>query len=378
MPANLLIVTDTFLPKYDGIVRFLTEIIPRLKDDYEITVLAPKFEGSYNEYTLVNVVRVPMTKFNFEDYKPYTLRLKEIKEQIQKTDLVFVQVLGPLGMLAINHAKKLGKPIIAYTHSLEWELFSKSLTNNNFLGSVIYKITKRIVRKLYNKCDLLVVPSKEIAEILKFNGIKTKKAVVRIGTDTNKFIPSEDKEESKKKIGINPKDTVIGYCGRISREKNVLMLYRTFLRVRKQYPNTKLLIVGAGIKKDQQILEANRNVIVTGFVENVIPYLQAMDIFVLPSFTETSSLATIEAMSSGLAVITTKVGYLSEYIKEKHNGLLFAKGNSIILYEKLRWLLESAELREKLGKNARQTAIELFSWDKTANSIKEIIDMYAM
>jgi len=378
MKTKLLIATDTFFPSYDGVVRFLSEIIPRLEDSYDITVIAPRLGGSYKENEKIKTIRISLSKFKFGDFQPSVFNFKKIKEEIKETDLIFVQSIGPIGLLAIKYGKEMQKPIIAYTHSLEWELFSKGFTTNKFLGSLVYKITKKIARKIYNRCDLLVVPSKEIAEILKFNGIKTKKAVVRIGTDTNKFVPSENKEESKKKIGINPKDIVVGYCGRIAKEKNVLLLYRTFLRVRKQYPNTKLLIVGAGIKKDQQILEANKNVIVTGFVENVIPYLQAMDIFVLPSFTETSSLATIEAMSSGLAVITTKVGYLSEYIKEKHNGLLFSKGNSIILYEKLRWLLESAELREKLGKNARQTAIELFSWDKTAKAIKEIIDMYAM
>jgi len=378
MKTKLLIATDCFFPRYDGIARFLLEIIPRLEDEYDITVIAPKYEGIYGENEKIKVLRIPLSRFQFGDFKPAVFEFKKIKQEIRDADLIFVQSIGPIGMLAIKYGKEMGKSLIAYTHSLEWELVSKSLSGNIFFGSFLYKITRQIARKAYNKCDLLVVPSKEIAEILKFNGIKTKKAVVRIGTDTTKFVPSENKEEAKQKIGINPQDIVIGYCGRIAREKNIMMLYRTFLRVRKQYPHTKLLIVGAGIKKYQQILEANRNVIVTGFVDNVVTYLQAMDIFVLPSFTETSSLATIEAMSCGLPVISTKVGYLTEYIKEKQNGMTFPKGNSIILYEKLRWLLESQELREKLGKNARETAVKMFSWEKTAASIKEIIDMYSI
>ena len=42
---KLLITSDAFLPHWDGIARFLTEIIPRLKDDFEITLICPKFEG---------------------------------------------------------------------------------------------------------------------------------------------------------------------------------------------------------------------------------------------------------------------------------------------------------------------------------------------
>ena len=63
------------------------------------------------------------------------------------------------------------------------------------------------------------------ATILTLNKIKTLKAIVYLGTDTTKFIPPESKYEAKRRLGINPKDFVIGYCGRVSREKDLLTLY---------------------------------------------------------------------------------------------------------------------------------------------------------
>ena len=172
---KLLIATDCFFPRYDGIARFLSEIIPRLRDDYEITVIAPKFSGNYEEYEKINTVRIPLSRFGFGDHRLSVLSFKKIKEEVIAADIIFAQSIGPIGLLAINYGKELGKPIIAYTHLLEWEFVPRSMAENRIFSSFLYRVTKRIAAKIYNKCDLLIVPSKEIAEVLKFNGIKTKK-----------------------------------------------------------------------------------------------------------------------------------------------------------------------------------------------------------
>jgi len=113
-----------------------------------------------------------------------------------------------------------------------------------------------------------------------------------------------------------------------------------------------------------------------GSVDNVVDYLQAMDVFVLPSLTETSSLATMEAMACELPVVTTKVGFVKEYIREKHNGMFFPFKNSLVLSMKIEMLLENPELRAELGRNARKTIVESFSWEKTKERISEIIGRY--
>ena len=98
-----------------------------------------------------------------------------------------------------------------------------------------------------------------------------------------------------------------------------------------------------------------------------------MDVYVLPSLTETTSLSTLEAMACGCAVIATPVGYVKEYIKEKYNGMLFPFKNSLVLSLKLGILLENEKLREKLAVNGRKTVERLFKWEKTAQNIKKIL-----
>ena len=365
---RLLIATDCFLPRWDGIARFLSEIIPKIKHDFKITVIAPDFKGNYLNKDEIDIIRIPIYKFQLGDFQPAKFKSKIIRKEVEKADIIWSQTIGSVGSLAIKHGKRLKKPVFAFVHSIEWELVSSSLTKNNALKKIVYFLTESFAIRTYKKCSLLMVPSKETAKQLK--DINTPKTIIYLGTNTERFFPSKNKEESKRIINIDHENHVIGFCGRIGREKDLDTLYRTFLRLEEKYNNIKLLIVGKGLKSEEEYLRQKKNVIITGAVNNVVPYLQAMDIYVLPSLTETSSLSTMEAMSCGLPIVTTKVGYVQKYIKEKENGLFFPKQNDYVLSLKLKWLIENKIFRKMLGENARKTAVNRFSWDKTAAKIK--------
>jgi glycosyltransferase involved in cell wall biosynthesis len=369
---KLLIATDCFLPRWDGIVRFLLEIIPKLKEEYEITILTPNF-GEYEKISDVIVKQFSVFKINFGDIEFSGFNYLKIKKYVNDSDLVFVQTIGPIGTDAIKAAKRLKKPVIAYVHSIEWELTTRSLNKFKWL---INKLTKWYARRHYNRCDLLIVPSIEVEEKHKKNGIITSKEIVHLGTDTEKFKPIINKKDAKLKLGFDPYQKIIGFSGRIGREKDLITLYRAFRRIEKKFPDVKLLIVGKGVKELEDIFSSSRNIIMPGSVNNVEDYYRAMDIFVLPSLTETSSLATMEAMSSGLPVCTTPVGFVKEYIQEKKNGMFFPFKNSLVLSMKLEMLLENDVLRETLGKEARKTIMSKFRWEHTIERISEILRKY--
>ncbi len=365
---RLLIATDCFLPRWDGIVRFLLEVVPMLREEYEITVVAPDF-GEYTGLSGIDVVRFPVMKINFGDIEFTRGNRRKIRKLVRDCDLVFVQTIGPIGMSAISAGHKLKKPVVAFVHSIEWELTTRSVKRFRWLTNIG---TKLLARHYYNKCSLLIVPSIEVEEKYKKNRIRTQKRVVHLGTDTERFVPG-DIEEAKKRLGINPYLFIIGFSGRIGREKDLITLYRAFRRVEKKHFNTRLLIVGKGIRELEDMFSSVKNIILPGSVNNILDYLQAMDVFVLPSLTETSSLATMEAMASGLPVITTPVGFVKEYIIEKRNGMLFPFKNSLVLSMKLEMLIENPELRKELGIRARKTIVENFRWEKTIEGIKSIL-----
>lgn len=362
---NLLIATDNFLPRWDGISRFLLETIPTLTENFKVTVLAPDF-GEKPRIGKIRLIRFPTYNFQLGDIKPAKPDINIIKGEIEKADIIWTQGVGPISALTIIFGKKAEKKVVAFIHSLEWELFSKSV---RFFKKTINAVTKLYVKYLYNKCDLLLVPSLEVKEIMKWMGVRTKKKVIHLGIDVEKFKPAEDKAKIKEKLGLSEM-TVIGFSGRIAREKDLMTLYRAFLRLEKEYKDVLLLIIGEGIGELKKFFEKKLNIKIIGAVNNVVPYLQAMDIFVLPSLTETSSLATMEAMACGLPVITTKVGFVKKYVKDRQNGLFFPKKNDLVLSLKMKWLLENEAAMMIIAANARKTIVNKYRLEDTLKNIR--------
>ncbi len=365
---RLLIATDRFLPRWDGIVRFLDLLIPELTKNFEVTILAPKLPGKIPKYQDVKIIRFPLSGIKFGKLDLAKPKKRKVRRAVKKADLVFVQIVAPIGFLATKYAHQYNKPIVNYVHCIEWDLAAKLIEN---FQTIVRFIVKQTTKYCYNKSNLLLVPSKQVADLLEKNGIETKKQIVPLGIETNKFLPAASKTSAKKKIGIPSRYKVIGFTGRVGTlEKDLPTLITAFQDVKKKYPKTKLLLVGEVLNKN---LPKHKDIIYTGEKANVIPYLQAMDIFVMPSLIETSSLATMEAMSTGCSVVATPVGSIQEYLIEKVNGLIFPKGDAQVLKENLHYLLKNDSQRTKFANQGRQTIIERHEWKKTAKKITEVL-----
>ena len=79
---KIVIATDCFLPRWDGIARFLYEVIPHLSKEYKITVIAPDFPGYRPRLEGVDLIRIPVHKFQIGDFPPAKFRSKLIKRVV--------------------------------------------------------------------------------------------------------------------------------------------------------------------------------------------------------------------------------------------------------------------------------------------------------
>ncbi len=351
---KLLITSDCSLPRWDGIARFLHEIIPELTKTYRVTVAVPEFAGDVVKQKDVSYVRFALAKRAYGDIQFAQVDKKKIKDLVRKSDVVF------------NQTKR---PIIHYVHSIDWELASRSVLRAR---SFVYHTVRLLVRRLYNRCTLVLVPSRSVEDSITQNKVVVKKVLVPMGVDTARFKPSKNKEKSKQQVGLSSDIKLIGYVGRIAREKDLPTLYRAFKIVQQTRNDVKLLVVGSGIAGE--IPSEDPDVIFTGAQQNVVPYLQALDAFVLPSLTETSSLATMEAMSCALPVIVTPVGNIPEYVEDGMNGLLFARFDHLALARHISTVLSNQELAQELGARARETIVKRYSWKKTVTKIKKVLE----
>ena len=369
---KILIATDRFLPQWDGISSFLNEILPRMSDDYQITVIAPDFGKLKTRYK-AKIIRFKVLRIKLGDnYRPIVNPFK-IFSEVKKSDIIWAHTIGPISICSILAAKKYHKPILFYQHTIEWEVFPNS-QGINLLKAPIGMATKIIGRLLLNLCNVIIVSSLEQAEILDFAGIRRMKRVVHPGTDIKRYKQPKSKEKAKRKAGLDPTNFIVGYAGRLSLEKDPETLYRAFVRLAEKYNDVFLLIAGGGRKDLEKLFSAREKVLLTGLKDNLAPYYQTMDVYVLPSLSETTSLTTMEAMASGVPVITTPVGLVKEYVVDGENGFLFSKKNPYELFTKIEYLKNNPVARTKLGKNARKIIVNNYSWEKTVKGIKEVID----
>ncbi|MBI4451315.1 glycosyltransferase [Candidatus Woesearchaeota archaeon] len=364
---KLLITTDCFLPRWDGVARFLSEAIPRLAEDFEVTVAAPEFEGRFERVKGVRYELFPLLKLRFGDIYFSRFSPNAISALVKESDIVFNQTIGPIGICAIRAASKHNVPIASYVHCIDWELAANSVKRFKTMTGFAVKWW---ARHLYNKCELLFVPSKEVEDVLSDNRIRTKKVLLPLGIDTEKFMPAISKMRAKKRVHMNPNNFVIGFVGRIGREKDLPTLKAAFMKLKKKYANTTLLIVGKGV--DEEKLKGT-DIVLAGRQENVVPWLQAMDVFVLPSLTETNSLATMEAMASGLPVAVTPAGSLKDYVLEGVNGYVFPRRDVEKLCIILERLHDNQSLRNALGKEARRTITHSYQFSDTVKRLRLLL-----
>ncbi len=364
---RLVVTTDCFLPRWDGIARFLSLLLPELSRSMHVTVFAPRFPGRL-AVKGVRVVRFPLINFRLGDIFFCIPDKAIMADAISRSDVVFNQTIGPVGRAGILLANKFGKPVVSYVHSVEWELARQAVRHFRLFVGLFARF---MARRLYNKCSLLLVPSREVAELLSANSISARKAIVGMGVLAGKFVPPKSKALAKKKLGISSTVFVVGFCGRIAREKDLPTLYSAFRLFRLRHPAAVLLIVGEGE------VSSVDGVICVGAQHDVLPFLQAMDVFVLPSLTETSSLSTMEAMSVGLPVVVTPVGSVRNYVVDGKNGLFFSKGDASALAVHLDYLFLNSSVRSSLGSAARKTVVRKLSWSATVEGIKKVLSAFS-
>jgi L-malate glycosyltransferase len=361
---KLLIVTDSFFYRMDGIVRFLDEIVPRIRPRFDIHIIAPgnneEIDKEIKRWEL-NVKYFPIRK-TVQDFSMAWPSLSEIKKEVCGSDIVWIQSLGPLGMCAAHYAKYFNIPVAYYNHIIEWEVAkSYAGAGNKFLSW----ISKKLVKFYFSRFKLLMAPSEDTKKKIK-EIVDTNIEIVSLGVDTERFSRTENKEK---------KEIVIGYVGRVANEKNLTVLKKAFDIVRNKMKNDeiKLLIVGDGPAEEKEKV-SGKNVEITGFVGDVETYLNKMDIFVMPSVTETTSLATIEAMACELPIIASRVGYMMHYVLENYNGSLFDPLDADELANKLETLIKNKQLRETLGKRARTTVMQAPDWERVAMNVGKLLE----
>jgi sugar transferase (PEP-CTERM/EpsH1 system associated) len=204
--------------------------------------------------------------------------------------------------------------------------------------------------------------------------------VISNGVDTEAFIPKPYLKRSIcDQMQVPSGRFVIGSLGRMVPIKNHEAILRAAETLLQNGCNIHILLVGSGpeLQRHKEYVKSSTaltgRVTFLGATEATAEALNAMDVFVLPSFSEGMSNTLLEAMACGLAVAATRVGGNPEVVEEGRSGLLFAPGNVDELADCLRRLQQDHDLRTRLGEAARRRILERFDLKRM---VKEYSDLY--
>jgi glycosyltransferase involved in cell wall biosynthesis len=178
-------------------------------------------------------------------------------------------------------------------------------------------------------------------------------------------------------LGIPLSAVVVGFVGRIVREKGIVELAAAWRLLREEYPEAHLLIVGPFETGDpvpgQEVasLQADSRAHLTGMDWNTPPLYSAMDIVALPTYREGFPNVPLEAAAMGLPVVATSVPGCVEAVRHGATGLLIPPRDSAALALALRSYLDDPDLRVKHGGAGRERVLHEFRQEALWEAILE-------
>ena len=326
-------------------IRVLRESKAFLERGHRVTLLAPANAqiAKRSQDFGVPVLTVPIFNRNLRAFWLLRRAIKQLRPDIVNTHSSTDSWLMALVCLSLRHAPK----VVRTRHICAQP--SSSLTT----------------RWLYGRAAQKVVTTGEAirTQILRVGVPASQVVSIPTGIDPQAFAPGSNRE-AKQQLGLTGL-TVIGVVATIRSWKG----HRVLIEALKHLPPSdyRLVFVGDGpirlaIEQELRAAGLEQLVLFTGHQNDVLPWLRAMDIFVLPSYAnEGISQALIQAMMTGIPVVTTSAGAIAEVARDQHTALVVEPNQPGALREAITTLLEDPALATRLTSAAREFVLHRHS-----------------
>ncbi|MDX9703055.1 MAG: glycosyltransferase [Candidatus Auribacterota bacterium] len=239
-------------------------------------------------------------------------------------------------------------------------------------------LKKIFLKYFFKRADLMITVCDHIKNILiSIYGIPPVQIqTVYNGIELAKYSQKCDKTQIAAEFGIKNSSCIIGFMGRLIPLKGCHKLLRAVQDVILSDKNCYLVIIGDGTERDAleklaKDLRIDNNVIFTGARDDIPRLLKLFDIFVLPSEVEAFPRVVEEALASGIPVIATNVGGVSEILRDGVDGFLIKTDIENQLKEKISYLKNNESIRATMAKSAIERSKE-FDINKNARQIEQI------
>lgn len=302
--------------------------------------------------------------------------IKEIKP-----DVIHVEDHFFVAWSLIDYARKHKIPLVGTNH-----YHPRNLTHHLKLSPKIEEKLEKLAWKhfnaIYGQLDIITTPTETSKQIMMDNGFKKPIRVISNGIDMAYFKPFPKKElaDVAKKYHLDGDLKKVLFVGRLEKEKSVDVTIRAIKLVSKKI-DVKFFVIGVGSEREEleklsQELGIGDRVVFLGGIpdEDVRRIYSYCDLFVTSSTVELQGLVVMEAMASGLPIVSSRGMALHELVEEGRNGYIFPNGNYKAAAEKILLVLNDDERTASMGK----ASLELikkhdfnFTLDKYEQSYKD-------
>jgi glycosyltransferase involved in cell wall biosynthesis len=315
-------------------------------------------------------VTIPVAMYRSSEKRDYFRVLRCIKilwSIVKRERFDLIHTNGYFAdIISIPVARILGIPIISTCHGF--------ITNDVKLH--IYSFLDRKALLFANK---IIAVSDEIKNGLVKVGInKSIIKVVQNSVDTynDPVLSNCNRKQIRTMLNLIENEIVVGYVGRLSEEKGLRFLIEAIALLNEANIPSRLLLIGEGALRSQlerytEEKYLKKQILFTGFQNQIDKWLPAIDVFVLPSMTEGTPIALLEAMAHGLPAVASSVGGIPSIIRSGQNGILTQPGNPNEIAKAICDLYKNEHLRLNLGNAAKITIREKFNvtdWARTIES----------
>ena len=352
--------TESLYPLVDGVSRTLARLFGTLEErEVDFLVFSPYLPDasvSWRERVRpVRFLRFPL----YPDYRvslPLLSRGVAAELEAFRPDLVHVVSPTPMAVWAQRWARRHGVPVVAsfHTHFVSYFRYYGVRPLERFGWSAL--------RRFYSRCERVYAPSLSIIRELEGEGIRQVELWSR-GIDPLRFSPDFRDEALRASVGASDEVPLLLLVSRLVKEKDLADLVAVDRVLRERGLSFRLALVGDGPMRaelEERLPHAHFAGHRTG--EELARWYASADVFLFPSTTETLGNVVLEALASGLPAVVVDRGGPQDLISPGENGFVARANDPAHLADHAERLLRDPDLRRRLGREARASAVAERSW----------------
>jgi 1,2-diacylglycerol 3-alpha-glucosyltransferase len=334
---RILITGTTYYPGLNGQAIFTVNLAEGLaRRGHEVTALFPELQSFSRLRNGVRMEAVGSFNLGFihtESFVPLRFgRVRQVFESF-RPELVHIHDHYPLSVAVVKEARRRGIPVLGTNHYSPASL-EPYIPGASWLKPILDYILWEWMLRLYRRLDFVTAPSPAAVAVLEARSLKAPAASISCGTDLSRFRPdaSVDRTACRQEYGLDPQAKLFLYVGRVDQEKRIDVLLRA--RQLLQRDDIQLGIAGQGAALAQlQHLSQDFNLgdrarfIGPVRNEDLNRLLNSADVFAMAGEAESLSIASLEAMASGLPVLLADAFALPQLVSPGLNGYLFKSGD---------------------------------------------------